>query len=47
VTGPSKMSVRNVEVFYELLQDNVNSDTSDSIYVSDSEMKVKILSFGA
>jgi hypothetical protein len=45
MAGPSKeMSVSDEDVLYELLQENQYSDISESIYSSDSEINVKILS---
>jgi hypothetical protein len=42
MAGPSKMCVNDVQVFYELLQENEYSDISEGKYNSDSEINVKI-----
>jgi hypothetical protein len=47
MAGPSKnMYVSDEEVLHELLQGNQYTDISESEYVSDSEINVKILSCG-
>lgn len=42
MVGPSKkMSVSDEKVFYELLQENLNNDISESVCSSDSEINAK------
>jgi hypothetical protein len=47
IAGASKkMRVSNDEVLYELLQENGRRDISESIYGSDNEINMNILSCG-
>jgi hypothetical protein len=43
MAGPSKKMRVSVEEFYELLQENEYSGTSESVYSSDSEINMNFV----